>query len=140
MNKKILYAIIIAAVLLTVPFSTVKARATYGEGKSDWELVEKLTKNAPVLLIDSNKTDEETVDSFVLSRNGKPYVVVEKIISKSFGGSHGTYRTPDRNSYIIGYNKNVPKGTKVVSYIIWSGESNECDDVYAVVDNGSYRK
>ena len=82
---------------------------------------------------------EDKYWNVILHRKNKNYIVVEKVISKSDGTGYGWYRTKDGNKYIIGYNKKVPKGRRITSYIIWSPDSNECDVIDYVVDNGKVR-
>lgn len=67
-------------------------------------------------------------------RKNKPYVVVEKVVSKS-KGNYGC----DSKGYHIAYNKYHKKNSKVVSYVIYNPYTNYCDDVVAVVDSHMIR-
>ena len=55
---------------------------------------------------------------------------VEYVISHSLGDDGGM----TTNGSYIGYNARVPKGKRVVSYVIWN-----YDDIVAVYDNGKMR-
>lgn len=94
--------------------------------------------NRPIRFVDGNG-NEERFWNVVSSRENKEYIVVEKTISTGNGTDHGWYETVDGNRYIIGYNAEVEVGKQTVSYIIWNPESNECDDIAHVIDNGSIR-
>lgn len=74
-------------------------------------------------------------DPAIFHRKGKKHVIVEKIVSISNGKKGGWIK----GGGYIAYNKKVPKGKKVTSYIIFSTTSNEYDDVLWVVDNNTYR-
>lgn len=112
------------------------------EKTTDYQLMKKtVRKHYPgkkIKIVDGNGS-EEKYWSVVLKRKNKKYVVVEKVVSTGNGTKHGWYKTADGNRYIIGYNRKVPKGKKVTSYVIWNPENNECDDVTYVVDNGKVR-
>lgn len=138
--KKIIAALLIAITMLScVEF----AEAAENTGKTNWQIVKQLCKESgytKIKLIESNKTTDKAFWRIVDNRNGKKYIVVEKIVSVSDGSGHGWYSTGTKGSrYIIGYNKKIPKGRKVTSYVIWNPGSNECDDVLFVVDNKTWR-
>ena len=137
--------VIIIVMLMTVLLSccTVNAEAKETKQKTNWQIVKDLCRKegyANILLIDSNKTTDKTFWKMVDHRKGKPYIIVEKVVSKSDGTGNGWYSTKTKGTnYIIAYNKRVPKGKKVTSYVIWNPKSNECDDVLYVVDNKRWR-
>ena len=113
-------------------------------GQTDWQIVKELTKgyNKPIKLINGNTISFKKYEKIVLHRKNKNYIVVEKVVSKSTGKPdlyHGWYNTTEGDRFIIGYNKKVPKGKKVVSYIIYDFDSNEPDEILWVVDNKRYR-
>ena len=62
------------------------------------------------------------------------YIAVEIVESRA-DGIRGGY---DTNGYIA-YNTYVPKGEKVISFMVYSPESQECDDILYVIDNGRIR-
>ena len=138
--RRILVAILIAITILSC-FEYAEAGET--NTKTNWQIVKDLCRKegyANILLIDSNKTTDKTFWKMVDHRKGKPYIIVEKVVSKSDGTGNGWYSTKTKGTnYIIAYNKRVPKGRKVTSYVIWNPGSNECDDILYVVDNKRWR-
>lgn len=139
MFRKLTLIVVFIIACIAGFFHPVEAKTVQ---KSDWQIVKELCKNEhkKVYLIDANKTTDKQFWKIVDHRKGKDYIVVEKVVSVSDGKKHGRYSTKTKGTnYIIGYNKNVPKGKKVTSYVIWSPYSNECDDVLWVVDNHRYR-
>ena len=142
-NKRIL--VFLLTVLLITCFANSVANASFRvhkvKGKSDWQIVKMLTKKyrKPIKLLDENKLSDEKFWKVVEHRRGKPYIVVTKHVSVSNGKGYGWYRTKDGGKYITAYNKLVPKGRKVVSYLIWNPKTNYCDDIIWVVDNKAYR-
>lgn len=139
MLKRIAVIVVLLITCATGLYHPVEAKT---EKKSDWQIVKELCKkeHKKIYLIDSNKTTDKQFWKIADNRKGKNYIVVEKVVSVSNGKNHGWYSTKTKGTkYIIGYNKNVAKGKKVTSYVIWSPYSNECDDVLWVVDNHMYR-
>jgi len=135
--KKFLLAFIIAIITFTACTYPVEAKP-----KTDWEIVQQLCKKSKkkIKLINSNKMTDKQAWKVIDNRKGKNYIVVEKIVSISNGRGYGWYSTKTKGSkYIIGYNKKIPKGRKVTSYVIWNPKTNICDDVLWVVDNQKYR-
>ena len=124
-----LFIILILATTLFIPTLHVEAKAKQTNLQIINQLCNKHHKKAKIV----NHNDKKT-DYTVLHRKGKPYIVVERIVSTS-KGKHGV----DKHGCYIAYNKYVKKGTKVYSYIIYSPKSNEPDDVLYVVDNQTYR-
>lgn len=126
--KKIIFVVILFVVLFSCPF--------YVSAKNkDWEITKELCKqyHKPIKVISGYSKK----NSYILShRKGKKYILVEKVISRSAGKDFGYEIDGD---YHIAYNKNVKKGKKVVSYIIYNFNSNEPDEILFVVDNGKYR-
>lgn len=137
--KKILLVVMLLIVCLAGYASPAEAKSAR---KTNWQITKELCakEGKKIYLIDTNKTKDKDFWKIVDHRKGKNYIVVEKVVSVSDGKTHGWYSTKTKGTnYIIGYNKNVPKGKKVTSYVIWSPYSNECDDVLWVVDNHMYR-
>lgn len=137
-------AIAIILIIVTVfgSFTAVQAEPKSGTGKSSWQITKDLCKKAgykKIKLIKTNELSEKKVWRIIQGRKGKNYIVVEKIISYGDGTYHGWYTTPDANKYIIGYNRKIPKGQMVTSYVIWNPKTNTEDDVLHVVDNRMYR-
>ena len=137
LNIKILLTLLILAAFLIPMSENANAKS-----KTDYQLMKQTVKenygNKKIKLINGNG-DEDAYWNVILHRKNKKYVVVEKVISKGNGTKHGWYKTANGNKYIIGYNKKVPKGKKVTSYIIWNPYSNECDVIDFVIDNGKVR-
>ncbi len=130
--KKILVVLLIVVTMLSC-FEFAEAGA-----KSNWDIAKDLCHKKGyynILLIDTNKTPDSDFWEMIESRKGKPYIVVERIVSTSDGTGYGWYF-----DCIIGYNQKVPKGKKVVSYVIYNPVTNYCDDILYVVDNNKYRK
>lgn len=135
--------ILILTITVVLSCFSVQAEAKEANAKSNWGIVKELCRKsgyANILLIDSNKTTDKTFWKIIDHRKGKPYIVVEKVVSVSDGSGHGWYSTKTKGTnYIIGYNKRVAKGKKVTSYVIWNPKSNGCDDILYVVDNKTWR-
>ena len=128
--------------ILAVTFMTFPQFSQSAPAKTDWEIVQELCKKTgkEIKLIKANKMTDKQYWKTLDNRKGKKYIIVEKVVSISNGKTHGWYSTKTKGSkYIIGYNKKVKKGKKVVSYIIWNPKSNICDDILWVVDNQKYR-
>ena len=138
--RKILIVILVA---ITVFSCFEYAGATEQKTKSSWQIAKDLCRKEgyhKIKLVESNKVTDKQFWKIVDHRKGKPYIVVEKIVSVSDGNGYGWYSTGTKGTnYIIGYNKRVPKGKKVTSYVIWNPRSNECDDVLYVCDNRTWR-
>lgn len=133
-------AITLALVLLFSSIPTETAQAA--QSKTNWQIVKELTRKIgkPIKLIKTNEMTDRQLEKIICHRKGKPYVLVEKVISKSDGTGYGWYSTRTKGTnYIIGYNKKVKKGKKVTSYVIWNPKTNICGDVLYVVDNYKYR-
>ena len=115
--KELIAIALIFTALFTVP-------------ENDRELAEQYAeehyKTAQVEFV-RNATEQE-----LTHRNGK--VLIEIIDSKSDGKSGTT-----EDGYYIAYNKTVPVGEYVTSYIIYNPDTDYVDDVVAVVDNGEIR-
>lgn len=111
--------------------------------KTDWQLVKELCKKegyTKIRVVKSNNLTDKSFWKIADHRKGKKYILVEKVVSVSDGTGYGWYSTKTKGTnYIIGYNKKVPKGKKVTSYVIYSPHSNECDDILYVVDNQKVR-
>lgn len=139
------FAIAIMFILATSFMVTFPASAkTYQpNSKTNWQIVKELCRKEgyrKIKLLDENKLTDKQYWKVVDNRRGKPYIVVGKVYSISDGTGHGWYSTKTKGAkYIIGYNKRVPKGKCVLSYVIWNPESNECDDILYVVDNKTWR-
>lgn len=137
----VMLLLIVALLFFTERTETVEAKAK-SEKTTDYQLMKKTVhKHYPgkkIKIIDGNGS-EEKYWNVVLHRKNKSYVVVEKVVSVGNGTRHGWYTTKDGNRYIIGYNKKVPKGKRITSYVIWNPKTNYCDDVTYVVDNGKVR-
>lgn len=134
---------ILITLIITILTAAIPAEAKTAEKnqKTNWQIVKELTKkyHKPIKLVGECETPEKTVDNLIMHRKGKSYILVTKVYSYSDGSDHGWYKTPDGNRYIIGYNKKVPAGKKVLSYVIWNPKTNYEDDVLYVVDNLTYR-
>ena len=135
--------LIVTVLLFVVVFGftgTAEAKTQY---KNNWQIVKELcqkTGYSNILYIDANKTTDKDFWKIADHRRGKPYIVVEKVVSKSDGTGYGWYSTKTKGTkYIIGYNKKIPKCRKVTSYVIWNPKTNFCDDIIYVVDNKTYR-
>ena len=128
--KNVIRVLIMVMVLCFVAPISIEAKPA----KTDYQIVKTLVKSThkPMKLVKYNNKKS----NFIIShRKGKNYIVVEKIISTSRGNKSGL--TSD--GYYIAYNKKVPKGRLVTSYIIYAPNSNEFDEILWVVDNGTYR-
>ena len=101
--------------------------------KSDIQIVKMLCKkqHKPYKIVNS-------YTKAVRNRKGKQTLFVEKVISFSNGKGGRNAGGYDKNGCYTAYNKRVPKGRKVVSYIIYSNKTNEPDDILWAVDNGKY--
>lgn len=133
-------AIALALVLLFSSIPTETAQAA--QSKTNWQIVKELARKTgkPIKLIKTNEMTDRQLEKIICHRKGKPYVLVEKVISKSDGTGYGWYNTKTKGTrYITGYNKRVKKGKQVVSYIIYDPKSNEPDEILWVVDNKAYR-
>lgn len=123
-------------IILTIAFIILVSICPVSiSAKSNWNIVKTLCKpyKKPIKLV--SKHNKKT-DRIILHRKNKKYIVVEKTISISTGKDFG-YEIDGH--YRIAYNKRVKKNKKVISYIIYSPTSNECDEILYVVDNNTYR-
>lgn len=113
------------------------------ETKTNWQIVKEYCKKqgyTKIKVVESNKITDKAFWRIADHRKNKKWILVEKVVSVSDGTSYGWYSTKTKGTnYIIGYNKKVPKGKKVTSYVIWNPKSNVCDDILAVVDNRKIR-
>lgn len=123
----IMVALVVCMMTTVVP---VSAKAS----KSDIQIIKMLCKkqHKPYKIVNG-------YTKAIRNRKGKKVLFVEKVISFSNGKGGRNTGGYDKNGYYIAYNKRVPKGRKVVSYIIYSNKTNEPDDILWVVDNGKYR-
>ena len=146
MKKKIKMAL--ASVLMVTLLFCFKAETVEASQKTNWQIVKELCRKAgkPIKLIKTNELTDKQSGRYILNRKGKPYILVEKVVSKSDGTGHrnlsdyGWYSTKTKGTnYIIGYNKRVKRGKTVTSYIIYDPNSNEPDEILWVVDNKTYR-
>lgn len=139
-NRRIISLLLILVITLTMTV-TAEAKIYKPSGKTNWQIVKQLAKKTgkPIKLVDEIKTPEAKLWNLIEHRKGKPYVLVTKVVSVGNGTDHGWYTTKEGFRYIIGYNKKVPKGKKVTSYIIWNPKTNYEDDILYVVDNRMYR-
>lgn len=107
----------------------------HAQAPQNYRLVKKVcVKNYGHNNIRIVKGYSKRVTKIITHRKNKPYIVVEKIVSRS----HGRYGY-DKHGYYIRYNKKVKKGKKVISYCIYNPYTNYCDDVDFVVDNQKVR-
>lgn len=139
--KRLLLLLFILVFSFSV-FAAIPAEAKQTP-KTNWQIVKELCKKegySKIKLLKANEITDKKFWKIVDHRKGKNYIVVEKVISVSDGTDHGWYSTKTKGTnYIIGYNKRIPKGKKVISYVIWSPYSNECDEILYVVDNQRVR-
>ena len=102
---------------------------------SDIQLVEEYCEenfsSYEVVYFLSENWEEETICN--RADTGKIYV--EIFVSYSNGGNWGE----NEEGWGVAYNTDVPKGEKVISYIIYNPNTNYIDDAIAVVDNGKIR-
>lgn len=77
----------------------------------------------------------EDDDWRVVDNRTEDELIVQVVESISYGGRYGE----DPQGYVIAYNKDIPAGDQVTSYIVYSPYSQEPDDVVAVIDNGIRR-
>ena len=144
MRKRKLNTLLLLTLFLVTAFSFSVRASPYqpkSETKSDWQIVKELAEDygKPIKLVDEIKTPEKKLWRIIERRKGKPYLLVTKVVSYGNGTKHGWYTTDEGYTYIIGYNKRVKIGKRVVSYIIWNPETNYEDDILYVVDNKQYR-
>lgn len=126
MKKAIIFIIMICSMMFIYP--------TSAPAKSNWSIVKTLCKSyhKPIKIIRGGNTKKNI--KIVSHRKGKNYIVVEQVVSYSYG-NYGF----DKDGYYIAYNKKVRKGKQVTSYIIYDCNSNEPDEILYVVDNNQYR-
>lgn len=74
------------------------------------------------------------IDFENITNRESDYIAVEVVKSES-DGIHGGY---DEYGYIA-YNADVPQGEKVISFVLYNSENQECDDILYVIDNGQIR-
>ena len=123
-------------IILTIAFIVLVSICPVAvSAKSNWSIVKTLCKpyKKPIKLVSGHN---KKTDRIILHRKNKKYIIVEKTISISTGKDFG-YEIDGH--YHIAYNKRVKKNKKVISYIIYSPFSNECDEILYVVDNNTYR-
>lgn len=77
----------------------------------------------------------EEYDPEIVENRTDDYLLIEIVESVSDGNYYGT----DTEGYILVYNKDVPAGEHVTSYVVYNPYTQYCDDVVAVVDNGMKR-
>jgi len=142
MKKLLVLLVIITCIVFGVlpVYAKVTDKST---SKSNWEITKELCRKEgykKIKLIDTNNSTDKQAWKIIDHRKGKNYIVVEKVVSVSDGTGYGWYSTKTKGTnYIIGYNKKVPKGRKVTSYVIWNPANNECDDILYVIDNKAFR-
>lgn len=138
----VIVMLLIITASLFVSERNVAAKTKTDTATTDYKLMKKTVRQhypgKKIKIVDGNG-NEDKYWNVILHRKNKDYVVVEKVVSKGNGTRHGWYTTKDGNKYIIGYNKKVPKGKRVTSYVIWNPKTSYCDDVTYVVDNGKVR-
>ena len=138
--KKAIHLLMI--LLLTIIFFIPATANAQSNSTTNYQLMQETVKNnygnKKIKLVNGNGR-EDYYWNIVLHRKNKSYVVVEKVVSIGNGTRHGWYDTADGGHYIIGYNKRVPKGKRVISYVIWNPYTNEVDDVAFVIDNKMVR-
>ena len=112
-------ATIIMAVLMA--FSTQAA---------DVQIVEGIAAGYGIPVQYIEEYDPEAIES-----RTDDVLLVEITESVSDGGRYGT----DTEGYIIYYNRDIPEGYQVTSYIVYNPYTQYGDDVVAVVDSGMVR-
>lgn len=141
--KRILAIILISVALLSCLAVTAEAKTYQPDFKTNWQIVKKLCRKEGyrrIKLICENEMTDRAFWKVVDNRRDKPYIVVSKVYSISDGTGYGWYSTKTKGTnYIIGYNRRVPKGKRVLSYVVWNPKTNYCDDILYVVDNLTYR-
>lgn len=141
--KKTLALLLAFGLLLSCFAVRVEAKTVEKTTRTNWQIAKELCRKQGynrIKLIDENNMTDEKFWRVLDNRKGKPYIVVSKVLSVSDGTGYGWYSTKTKGTnYIIGYNKKIPKGKRVRSYVIWNPNSNECDDILYVVDSLKYR-
>ena len=136
-------AFLLVIVTILLCSVTAEAKTEQPNQKTNWQIVKELCRKSgykKIKLVDANKLTDKQLWKILDHLKGKPYIVVEKFVSVSDGTGYGWYGTGTKGAYYItGYNKRVPRGRKVTSYLIWNPKTNECDDILYVVDNKMYR-
>jgi len=143
MFKKFLIVLALITCMITAAVPVQAKTTEKSTAKTNWEITKELCRKQgykKIKLIDSNNTTDKAAWKIILHRKNKNYIVVEKVVSISDGTGYGWYSTKTKGTnYIIGYNKIIPKGRKVTSYVIWNPANNTEDDVLYVVDSRTYR-
>ena len=130
--KKIIVIILSVTIIFGIGCAPVQAKTT-----TNRDIVkEYCKKHYPNYKIKYYNYDDYN-EKVILHRKGKKVVYVEKFVSYSSGKKYKSGYSEE--GYYICYNKKVPKGKKVVSYLIYNPRTNYCDDIVAVVDNNKIR-
>ena len=141
--KRILAAFLAVITLLSFSIVPVEAKTYQPNSKTNWQVAKELCRKEgyrKIKLICENDMTDKAFWKVVDNRREKPYIVVSKVYSISDGTGYGWYGTKTKGTnYIIAYNKRVPKGKRVLSYVIWNPKTNYCDDILYVVDNKIWR-
>ena len=118
--KELFTIAILSAALVTATINT----------SNDHVLCEQYIKDHyPDLIV------QQVSDASIYQIEHRKGTVLVEVFTSTSAGDHGY--TAD--GYYIAYNKEVPKGKKVTSYVIYNPDNNYTDDVVAVIDNGEIR-
>lgn len=123
--KKLIIYFIIAIMIMS------NGRNAYAATNQKCETIERKIrkKYKKVCIMKSGKKCDRAIDH----RAGKTYVV-EKVTGTVKSGVTGRGIT-DRGFYIsYGKLKNVRKGDKVITYLVYNPQNNACDDIMARYD------
>ena len=127
MKKIITLALIILCMTLTPV--TAQAKTPTRVTKTETKIKKKYKK---VKLITRTKKNWNKVCKEISHRKGKGHYLVEKFQGTALNKVDGR----DPNGYYVSYKyvKGVRKGSRVVTYLVYSKTNNECDDIIARYD------
>ena len=125
--KRIIVTLIILCMTLTPV--TVQAKTPTQVTKTETKIKKRYKK---VRLITRTKHNWKQTCREISHRKGKRYYLVEKFQGVALNKVDGR----DPNGYYISYKyvKGVRKGSKVITYLVYSKNNNEPDDIIARYD------
>jgi len=129
--KRMVFVAILAVILMFIPFSQAHAASTTKAQQkisATEQKIKKKYKNVKFIVNDGSDEFWQKIEN----RKGKKFYYVEKVsgtvINNKKDGTAGWYYISYKHV------KGVKKGSKVISYFVYSRTNNYCDDIIARYD------
>ena len=130
MKKIVMLTLVVLMISVAVPI-TIQAKTSAQTRVTQTE--KKIKKRfKKIKIVTRTKHNFNKVCKDISHRKGKEYYLIEKFQGSALNKIDGR----DSNGHYVSYKyvKGVRKGSRVITYLVYSKTNNECDDIIARYD------